>query len=933
MRQNLVSFVGLVLFALAAPLAAQQNPVESDYYKLEPLPIPSEAFLEAGGLEIMPDGKLAVSSRRGEIWTFANPTAEDLTKVTAQRYASGLHEVLGLASRKGWLYCVQRCELTRMKDTDGDGRADVFETVSDGWEISGDYHEYAFGSKFDPNGHLWVVLCLTGSFSSNCKYRGWCLRFDEDGKMIPTCGGIRSPGGIGQNLAGDVFYTDNQGPWNGTCSLKWLKPGSFQGHPGGNKWYEVAKNMKRPKNPKSGSRHMAVADNIPEYEPPSVLFPYNKMGKSASGVTCDTSQGKFGPFAEQLFVGDQSHSTVMRVFMEEVQGHYQGACFMFRRGIGSGTLPMLMHNSGVMFIGGTNRGWGSRGGKPYSLERLRWTGKIPFEVHEMRAKPDGFELTFTRPVDAKTAAERASYNMKTYTYIFQASYGSPEVDHTTPKITSVSVSADNKSVRLTLDKLQRGHIHELHMSGVRSQAGLPLLHNVGYYTLNYIPELPRVAVSGKPYTVPSVTFKPRDPKAKTSAKIHFRPTGKKVYQQAPAILGEDGKLSAIVPAVATASPFEYYLEFAEAGQPPLAEPRVGAARPFQVLIDIRPPSAVAKLQASDITDTSLRLGWEAANDDRGIAGYRICRGAAEGFSCSDKNAVAQRSDGQLSWIDPQPPQAATVWYAIQAIDVAGRHAAPSYLKVNVPANRPPANELKLTAIAAGEQAFLRWSGPLDTDVVAIEVLRGEGQDGPLKTIKTITDLTTTRLVDKGLKTDALYRYAVRLVDRGKLTSPASKPLSVRAGLYIKRINCGGKEFVGPDGIPWEADKVRRSGTGLWTAKQSIADADGLSPVYQTERWSNNTLKYTFKIKPGRYQLILHFAETNRIFSKTGKRTFDVLLGGEKIHSAVDVFAAAGANRAWQLAKEITVKGGSIDLQLRKVKAGPALKGIELRAIP
>jgi glucose/arabinose dehydrogenase len=933
MRQIHVILAGLVLFVLTAPLAAQQNPTESDYYKIESLPIPAEAFLEAGALEIMPDGKLAVSSRRGEIWTFDDPTAEDLTKVTAQRFAGGLHEVLGLAWRKDWLYCVQRCELTRMKDTDGDGRADVFETVSDGWEISGDYHEYAFGSKFDPNGHLWVTLCLTGSFSSKCKYRGWCLRFDEDGKMIPTAGGIRSPGGMGQNLAGDVFYTDNQGPWNGTCSLKWLKPGSFQGHPGGNRWYEEAKNLTRPKDPKSGSRHMVEADKIPEYMPPPVLFPYNKMGKSASGITCDISQGKFGPFAGQLFVGDQSHSTVMRVCLEKVQGRYQGACFMFRQGVASGTLPMLMHKSGAMFIGGTNRGWGSRGGKPYSLERLRWTGKVPFEVHEMRAKPDGFELTFTQPVDPKTAADPASYSMKTYTYIFQASYGSPEVDHTTPTITSVSVSADNKSVRLTLDKLQRGHIHELHMRGVRSQGGLPLLHNVGYYTLNYIPELPRVAVSGKPYVVPSVIFKPRDPKAKTVATIHFRKTGQKVYQQAPAEIGDDGKLSAIVPATATNSPFEYYLEFAEAGQPRLAEPRVGAARPIQVLIDVRPPSVVAKLRASDIKDTSLRVSWEAAEDDRGIAGYRICRGAGDGFTCTDKNTVARRSDGQLSWIDPQPPQGTTAWYGIQAIDVAGRLAAPSYVKVIVPANLPPAMELTLTAIAAGEQAFLRWSGPLDTDVIAIEVLRGEGEDGPLKTIKTITDLATNRLVDKGLKADLLYRYAVRLVDRGKLTSAASKPLPVRAGLFIKRINCGGTEFVGPDGIPWEADKGRVGGTGTWNAKQSIADADGLSPVYQTERWSNNSLKYSLKVKPGRYQLILHFAETNRIFSKTGKRTFDVLVNGKKIHSAVDVFAAAGANHAWQLAKEIAVKGDIIELQLKKVKAGPAIKGIEIRAIP
>ena len=66
-----------------------------------------------------------------------------------------------------------------------------------------------------------------------------------------------------------------------------------------------------------------------------------------------------------------------------------------------------------------------------------WTGKVPFEIHEMRAKPDGFELTFTKTIDAESAAKLESYAMKTFTYIYQAAYGSPEVDATTPTIPAV----------------------------------------------------------------------------------------------------------------------------------------------------------------------------------------------------------------------------------------------------------------------------------------------------------------------------------------------------------------------------------------------------------------------------------------------------------------------------------------------------------------
>ena len=232
---------------------------------------------------------------------------------------------------------------------------------------------------------------------------------------------------------------------------------------------------------------MVEAKKIPELMPPAVYFPYPKMGNSASGIACDTTNGKFSPFPNQLFVGDQSASTVMRVCLEKVNGRYQGACFPFKQGFGSGNLALLMTPDGSLFVGGTNRGWGSRGSKPFALERLVWNGKVPFEINEMHARSDGFELNFLEPVDPETAADPKSYRMSTYTYIYQAAYGSPEVDPTTPKIERAVVSEDRKRIRLYVDKVQEGHVHELHLDGLRSAAGLPLLHKQAYYTLNYIP--------------------------------------------------------------------------------------------------------------------------------------------------------------------------------------------------------------------------------------------------------------------------------------------------------------------------------------------------------------------------------------------------------------------------------------------------------------
>jgi len=493
-------FLALLMVAPAADAQKKKkkgpapNPAEDEYYKILRFEAPYGEVLEAGAIEMLPDGKVAVGTRRGEIWIIDNAFAKDPKEAKFSRFAHGMHEVLGLALHKdGWLYVTQRCDLSRIKDTNNDGKADLFEVVADGWEINGDYHEYAFGSRFDKDGNIWITLCLTGSFNSNSKFRGWAGKVTPEGKWVPTTTGVRSPGGVGFNAAGDVFYTDNQGPWNGTCGLKQIVPGGFVGHPDSFKWFDEAKKLnpsltKAPDRPKDKSRIMVEAKKIHELVPTVILLPYNKMGQSASGLDVDLSGGKFGPFEKQLFINDQTHSTVMRAFLEKMSnGRYQGALFPFRAGFGSGNVPMRFGPDGSLFVGGTNRGWGSRGNKPFAIERLVWTGKTPFEIHEMRAKPDGFELTFTEEIDPSIVSDLASYKMVTYTYIYQASYGSPEVDHTKPTITKAVVGADKKSVRLYVDGLQEGHVHELHADGVRSAAGAPLLHSQAYYTLNYIP--------------------------------------------------------------------------------------------------------------------------------------------------------------------------------------------------------------------------------------------------------------------------------------------------------------------------------------------------------------------------------------------------------------------------------------------------------------
>ncbi len=483
-------WTGLCWLGFVALATAEPQPKEGDYYTITPLKTPEETVFEVGGLEILPDKRVAVSIRRGEIWIADGAFEGHSPEWTL--FTRYLHEPLGLSWREGWLYATQRPEVTRMRDEDGDGRADVFETVSQPWGITGDYHEYAFGSEHDAEGNMYVALCLTGSFTAQTLFRGWVMKIGPDGKAVPFASGVRSPGGIGYNAEGDLFYTDNQGAWNGSSSLKHVPAGSFQGNPNGTIYYDVADRSivgERPAYPPvegEGSRIEAEREKIPQLVPPAVVMPHAKLGQSPTGMVADTTGGKFGPFEGQLFVGEQTYSEIQRVFLEKVNGVYQGAAFHFLGGFQSGNIALRLHEDGTLFTGGSNRGWRARGGKSESFERVRWTGKVPFEVLKMEARPKGFLLTFTRPAHTASLVD-GSFKMSAYTYLYRKEYGSPEVDKIEPAVSVAAVGQDGLSVELEVDPLTKGHVHELHLRGVRDVNEQPLLHDVAFYTLNEIP--------------------------------------------------------------------------------------------------------------------------------------------------------------------------------------------------------------------------------------------------------------------------------------------------------------------------------------------------------------------------------------------------------------------------------------------------------------
>ncbi|MFP6899747.1 MAG: hypothetical protein VCA36_02310, partial [Opitutales bacterium] len=408
-------------------------------------------------------------------------------------FADGLHSPLGVvALNNGEVMVSQRPELTLLRDLDGDGVADEYKSFCDDFGISGNYHEFHFGPIRDKAGNFYVSLGTASSGAdvrhekrgpfdkrsylqrmySSVPYRGWVLQITPAGRLVPWASGLRTPNGLGFDLEGNLFVTDNQGDWVGTSKLHHVEKGKFYGHAASLLWEKDWKEGRPVDSPvsKLDARREAAA----------VLFPHGLMANSPSQPLVDSTGGKFGPYAGQLLVGEMNKGRIMRVMLEKVGGKIQGACVPFfdGNGLSTGNNRLCFSPDGKsLWVGHSNHGWaGSRG-----IQKLTWTGKVPPDVHNLSLTKSGFSLTFTVAVDKASATAVGNYAIKSYSYKYHRSYGSPQVNRKNWKPAKATLSGDGKTVTLDLPEMQPRQLYEISLKQVRTAEGSSLLNPLIVY--------------------------------------------------------------------------------------------------------------------------------------------------------------------------------------------------------------------------------------------------------------------------------------------------------------------------------------------------------------------------------------------------------------------------------------------------------------------
>jgi glucose/arabinose dehydrogenase len=412
------------------------------------------------------DGRVFVASMKlGEIFVLEDPTG-DGRYARFIDYARGLfQDAYSMLAEEDALYVLHRRNLSRLTDTDSDGRADRVDRVFAIPHGIADTYDYAYGLVRDRDGAF--VFSYAPYANRTLAGSGGAVRLPRgEAQVEPLAFGFRNPLGWSSGPEGTILFTDNQGEWVATNKLCVLTEGHFYGFP-------------NPEQPEHVNKPRGKT---------AVWVPYG-WAHSINGLTYDNSGGKFGPFGGQVFMAELMFGgAIIRANLEKIDGVYQGACFPFwSKGL-LGPTALAMDPAGRMWVASlTEPGWMAQPDRG-AVFRIDFTGELPFEMQSIHVQPDGFRIQFTRPVDVPTAGDPTSYGVESYRYEYTGAYGSPELDRTAVPVRQAIVSADRKSVLLVLPELVTDRVYMITAAGVHSPDGESLVHAAGAYTLHEVPD-------------------------------------------------------------------------------------------------------------------------------------------------------------------------------------------------------------------------------------------------------------------------------------------------------------------------------------------------------------------------------------------------------------------------------------------------------------
>ncbi|WP_200391884.1 family 16 glycoside hydrolase [Roseibacillus ishigakijimensis] len=464
---------------------------------------PADFTPKVGALALHNDGRLFVATFEpnqfgfpepspggdGKVYALTNPDHPDPSQIEVTEIANGLSEPLGMTFVDGDPVVSERLAITRLLDEDGDGFYETHETLTEGW-TSDNYHHFHFG-LLEKEGFLYSALSTAINRSSdfpgqegqhrglngaNPPHRGSLMKTNLlTGEHQFIAGGLRTPNGFALGPEGTILNADNQGGWVPTSKIQVLEEGRFYG------FYNDTQ-LTNSNYPEGGAPSDFADQPV---TPPALWLPHSEVAKSPSQIVPLES----GIYAGHYLFGEVTLGGIRRASLEKVNGVWQGCAYRFSQGFEGGVNRLLWSPEGSLYVGciGATSNWSWRG-TTSGLQRLepRADGTIAYDVKQVRALPDGFEIEYTKPIDPSYARHASNFAVQQWTYTPTPDYGGPKQQQASLLVTAATLSADGRRVQLQVNGLREGFVHHL-VADPPSATGETLWTTEAWYTLNAIP--------------------------------------------------------------------------------------------------------------------------------------------------------------------------------------------------------------------------------------------------------------------------------------------------------------------------------------------------------------------------------------------------------------------------------------------------------------
>ena len=382
-----------------------------------------------------------VCSVEGDVWHLSGIT-QQLGDITWRRIASGLFQPLGIKVHQGSIYVSCRDQLAVLRDLNGDGETDYYESFNNDHQVTEHFHEFAMGLQVDEAGNFYYAKSARHARTPLVPQHGTLLRVSADGKETEIVAhGFRAANGVCINPDGSFIVTDQQGHWNPMNRLNWVEEGRFYGNMYG---------------------YGAPADSSDAAMEHPFVWVDMKYDRSPSELLWADSD-RWGPLGGSLLNFSYGYGKVYVVPHEEVEGVMQGGLIeipipQFATGVMRGRFNP---GDGQLYACGLSSWATNQVLQEGGLYRVRYTGEEIQLPVRLNVFEDGLVLGFSGPLDPESVADPGNFEIETWGLKRTRRYGSDRFDRKSLQVENSQLAGDGSSVLLELDNLEPTWVMEI----------------------------------------------------------------------------------------------------------------------------------------------------------------------------------------------------------------------------------------------------------------------------------------------------------------------------------------------------------------------------------------------------------------------------------------------------------------------------------------